>query len=606
MAYSPLSPKLIHGYSMWQRRSGGCVAYPGPHVRGQERYVVEFVPTSEAAGDLRVYRSPDQGLSWEAQDVDNMPEVFNTGVTSQFIAPSTLRICYASSEGEDPRGLSTVRNFDCATGTLGPVDFDLRDYAASNPLAAGYLWNGVVSEDWVFVHEYPWPFFRGIGVALYRHGSGGFLPPIVVSDNVADPDNKICYYEGIYQDPSGTVHVLYSERPRLAPMKPRKIYYRQIAPDGTMSEPQLVYTYNFFSQQTFGWPDVLGSKLYWPFPKENGTGEADQYWTGAALVIDPYTSPTPAISVIDLPTERLNLASTCWSGSIHARALGSQIYFWWLEEQTLDGSTLLSRILYSAYNGSGAVPAGSIWHDEIAEPSLDPPERAMMHLSPPVMDGADPMLLVALTGFMGGFAVGPASFYWATAAGPPAAPAPQPVSGSPPVRILIPNRFDYCLCEEAEATRQALPSRDCFQPLLFRNLGWIRAPSWATEFSKSGVVPTPLAASGDVEVLSFRVPEGYDGVLAAIAAIYTGPVFDEGNGDLEWRLRINRVYATNMGRVLFSLGDVRRPMVLDGGIPIQSGQRISLLVSAPNLSGVILPLATRIIGRLEGVFYARS
>ena len=49
-----------------------------------------------------------------------------------------------------------------------------------------------------------------------------------------------------------------------------------------MTAPVVVYTYNFISDQTFGFPDRVGTMLVFPFPVENGTSELDQYWTGRA------------------------------------------------------------------------------------------------------------------------------------------------------------------------------------------------------------------------------------------------------------------------------------------------------------------------------------
>jgi hypothetical protein len=127
------------------------------------------------------------------------------------------------------------------------------------------------------------------------------------------------------------------------------------------------------------------------------------------------------------------------------------------------------------------------------------------------------------------------------------------------------------------------------------------------DFSASGpeVVQAPLAI-GDVEVLNFEVPPGYDGLIAGLFNVYTGPGFQDGNGDIEWRLLINRTYAVHLGRIMVSLGGQDQPYPVDGGIFIQSGTRIRYIVNVPNLSGGILPLASQIVCGLEGLFYART
>jgi hypothetical protein len=134
----------------------------------------------------------------------------------------------------------------------------------------------------------------------------------------------------------------------------------------------------------------------------------------------------------------------------------------------------------------------------------------------------------------------------------------------------------------------------------------VRAPLAHHPFRKVGTVPTPLAATGDVEVLAFQVPHGYDGVIAGLVNLYTGPGFQDGSGDLEWRLAINRVYATHLGQVLVTLGSQQQPFTVDGGIPVQSGTWVRYLVAAPNLSGAILPLVSQIVCEVEGLFYARQ
>jgi hypothetical protein len=154
--------------------------------------------------------------------------------------------------------------------------------------------------------------------------------------------------------------------------------------------------------------------------------------------------------------------------------------------------------------------------------------------------------------------------------------------------------------------RRAGPRRQCYAPLVFHDLGIIRAPRNFIPFRKVAAIPTPLAASGDVEVLNFRVPTGYDGVIAGLFHLYTGPGFADGNGDIQWRLAINKVYAIHLGNVLVTLGSVQQAFPVDGGIPIQSGNIIRYIVNVPNLSGGILPLATQIECGLEGLFYARS
>lgn len=194
---------------------------------------------------------------------------------------------------------------------------------------------------------------------------------------------------------------------------------------------------------------------------------------------------------------------------------------------------------------------------------------------------------------------------------PPPPPVPAAVTatafqGSRRMVVLVPNHWDLCLDQEVMAQRCYRPHQECCEPILYRDINWLRAPQDYIPFRKTAAIPTPLAISGDVEVLNFQVPNGYDGLIAGLFHLYTGPGFREGNGDIEWRLVINRTYAIHLGAVLVTLGSRQECYPLEGGIQIQSGQRIRYIVNVPNLSGGILPLVSQIVCGLEGLFYARQ
>jgi hypothetical protein len=188
----------------------------------------------------------------------------------------------------------------------------------------------------------------------------------------------------------------------------------------------------------------------------------------------------------------------------------------------------------------------------------------------------------------------------------PAANPPSVTQGSRRMSVLIPNRYDNCLDRLAAAYNARAPYRYCCPLRAYREINQVRAPADALPFRKTAAVPTPLAATGDVVVLAFQVPCGYDGVIAGLWHLYTGPGFGEGDGDIEWRLMVNRVYATRLGRVLVTLGSRALSYPVDGGIPVQSGNLVQYIVAVPNLSGGILPLASQIVCGVEGLFYARA
>jgi hypothetical protein len=524
--------------------------------------------------------------------------VTSTVVATERLDADTIRICYGGTVPEVlADGIPAVRDFDCVTNTLGPVLFNLDAFVVDAVQIAGYHRSTVAAEDRVYVKR-DGPFGRRI--SLYRHDGIGFLAEIIVSDNVPAA-TEFCELEAIFMDPAGTSHVFYSSRPLLAPQIPRTVYYRQVNAAGAMNVPVVVYTYADENSQTFGFPAILGTALLAPFP----AGAADRF-TGSMLVIDPYTSPAPAISTVALPTQYLTLASaTANSGTVHAAILGAQAYLWWLEELGLDGVTPLSRIMYTTYAG-GAIPAPVVFHDQLANPAPFDAGGPMQYLSLPFMDVADPILLVGMAGMIGGVPVGPTTYYWFSIAGPAGAPAVMANQGFRRSSVLIPNHWDGCLAQDILIHMRAGPQRACCYPLILDDYTFVRAPKNSIPFRKVSAIPTPLAISGDVVVLDFQVPTGYDGLIAGLFHVYTGPGFQEGNGDIEWRLLVNKTYAVHLGRVLVTLGSRAQSYPVEGGIQIQSGQRIQYIVNVPNLSGGILPLASQIVCGLEGLFYARQ
>ena len=605
-------PYILHGpYNVdvaagreWQHYRLYSCNYPGPYQRGIDKYVSWSRGIDESSADLRVWKSSDFGVTWLSRDEGSMPIIYPEAVSTELIGADTVRMCYKETFPESYT--PCVRDFDLNTDTLGPVLYNLYAYCPFPPAIGQYDYmylggfhrNAVAAEDRIFTVgkdrvslEYR--------LMLFRHDDiGGFLPQIHVSDNVVAASTKRLAVEALYMDASGTSHVFYSESPRAPAVEaPRVVYYRQIDAAGAMTAPVTVYTYALESGQTFGFPAPLGTMLIVPFPAESGGN-----YIGSMLVIDPYTSPTPTVTQIDLPTQYLNLSFTAISGSVCASLLGSQMYLWWLEELGLDGITPLSRIMYTTFNG-GAIPAPTVFHDEIANPSFLPnPGAPMAYLSPPYMDVVDPMLLVAMVLANG-------TYYWFSVLAPPPPPgAPfQPLTqSSRRMHVLIPNHFDQCLDRDYQLQQLIRPRKVCCSPLPYQDINWVRAPGNSIPFRKLGGIPTPLAAAGDVEVLSFQVPAGYDGLIAGLFNVYTGPGFLDGGGDIEWRLLINKVYAVHLGRVLVTLGSRQGPFPVEGGIQVQSGNRVQYIVSVPNLSGGILPLNSQIVCGLEGLFYARQ
>ena len=173
--------------------------------------------------------------------------------------------------------------------------------------------------------------------------------------------------------------------------------------------------------------------------------------------------------------------------------------------------------------------------------------------------------------------------------------------------ILEPNAYDDCLKGLPELYRQIPWGQGiCCVPDRYDYQGWKKFNADAEPFRRIQAVATPLAIAGDVLVVTFWPPLGWDGILHGIFNRYTGPGFRDGGGDIEWRLQFGPVYAKQMGRVLVQMGQVNKFYKLNQGIPFKSHRPIHWWVYAPNGSGAILPVNSQIVCGLEGWIFPRK
>jgi hypothetical protein len=52
-------------------------------------------------------------------------------------------------------------------------------------------------------------------------------------------------------------------------------------------------------------------------------------------------------------------------------------------------------------------------------------------------------------------------------------------------------------------------------PGMFPAFPWVEAPPGSIPFNKVAAIPTPAAGAGETDVLTFTVPDGFDGVILA-------------------------------------------------------------------------------------------
>lgn len=169
-----------------------------------------------------------------------------------------------------------------------------------------------------------------------------------------------------------------------------------------------------------------------------------------------------------------------------------------------------------------------------------------------------------------------------------------------------PNSFNRCLDREAAYWRAirnggglekyCCPSKYLVEP-------WLKMPAIGRRFQKISSISTPAMDGLDHAVVSFQVPTGYDGVIQQLVNFYTGGGFDEGSGQLTWRLKDNFRWVKDYGEILVTMGSLATPYtVFQGPIRISTRQTITYYVNNALASGIA---GGRVVCAVLGWFYPR-
>lgn len=120
---------------------------------------------------------------------------------------------------------------------------------------------------------------------------------------------------------------------------------------------------------------------------------------------------------------------------------------------------------------------------------------------------------------------------------------------------------------------------------------WIVMPPQGIRLQQTSAIALPGVENVDTPVVTFTMPEGYDGVITLHFQFYTGTGFVEFSGDLNWRISLNRWFVKDYGNMESSLGNLQTPIPLNrGGIRLKSNQKVVYSVN----------LGTGALGRLTG------
>ena len=204
--------------------------------------------------------------------------------------------------------------------------------------------------------------------------------------------------------------------------------------------------------------------------------------------------------------------------------------------------------------------------------------------------------------------------YWTGFTTPPPPPPPlftEPISGGGPPAILCPrpiNLYDLCAEDEVRRTKSIDFPKACNIPecLLPWDEDYQPVPAGGVPFNIFGTIETPAAIAGDVLVCSGRVPHGYDGLLTEIYQIYQGSGFQQGSGDIVWRIRRNQIWLKTLGNMPYSLGTPKSPVWLTQGEIMFSGTQFFFFVNVPNLSSMIQVGASTISCGMRGFYWPRG
>lgn len=173
-----------------------------------------------------------------------------------------------------------------------------------------------------------------------------------------------------------------------------------------------------------------------------------------------------------------------------------------------------------------------------------------------------------------------------------------------PPDYQFPNMYDCCLQKFKELIR-AHPLQDPTRCIVcHEHPDGLKLPYEAREFWETSSIVTPAYNPAvQVQVVRFQVPSGWSGMIYGLTFQYTGTGFEEGSGDIVWRLKVGQAWARDLGNSLTTLGTVGQCFPLNDYISLVERQYVTVYVQVPNLSGNIQVGASRILATVQGWYY---
>jgi hypothetical protein len=546
-----------------------------------------------------VYKSTDSGFSWAEQDVANAPQFAGLLWRARFdTATGRIWIAYADPASVFPNYATRLRYFDTATdafsaelGALGaPTHRGLRDVMAlPGGLVRVVYYKNVVG--------LPQAMYATYDVAAAAWG----VLDTLITDNLGGVGLGSWFSECTLLEAGGKAHLFYSGRIVAGIYS---YYHRTLTVAGVLSLAQPAILTDTITNLDF-WGSTLfaGASIKVGYRRRDVPANFGPRMISGAPVGD---APVWTEEVVEQ-----DLAKAGWgTGGWAVAEQGGNLHLWKCE-----GNPPFQIVSHWMQTGGvGAWPAPDTWYDLLANPPVPNNVVAGLYLYyPSVIVYPNTTTFGTQFGLVLGWyrlippdmvTIYPVPLYlaWApAAAGPLVGPR---IGGVGRHLAWCPPKNEYDLCLDILTARwrkvEWCELRDRVELCLGFDPYEEGAPPGAVPFNRQDSVVTPLPAAGDVQVLAWRVPFGYEAVLSTWFHAYTGPGFRESGGDILWRVRIGQRYLKDMGAVSHTMGSPRKPWPADGELRLRSGQMLRYYVQVPNVSGLIPPASGRVLCGVAG------
>ena len=132
---------------------------------------------------------------------------------------------------------------------------------------------------------------------------------------------------------------------------------------------------------------------------------------------------------------------------------------------------------------------------------------------------------------------------------------------------------------------------------------WLHMPLNGRPFHYQTAVNCPAPGSNDFSVLSFIVPPGWSAAIWGVSNLYTGAGFDQGSGDLIWRISVDGAFSPGFDSIQTTLGGINESRQLQGPIIAEGGQLVNYSVSVSAGAPFPTGLAAKIVCAFDGWIY---